>query len=298
MRSIQFGHVFGRDTFMSLFQPPEWASTVPLVKNAVLEVFKDKMIVEKIHIGRKAVIVVGRNIDVCDVGLNHSSLSRMHAVFIHDHSKNLQLMDLDSSHGTYWNGKKLHVNVPVILQDGDVITFGLSTREYRVKIDNGNVAAVVTDANGSSSTLAPQLVESASKKMKLSSETIRCRHILVKHKDSRRPSSWKSSTITRTREDARKLASDIRERIIGANLPLPREDEEKVNELDDFFAGIASAESDCSSAKNGGDLGSFGKGKMDPNFEAAAFALKLYEISDLVESASGVHLILRIRDKQ
>ncbi len=62
----------------------------------------------------------------------------------------------------------------------------------------------------------------------------------------------------------------------------------------ELFEEIAKEESDCSSAKRGGDLGKFGKGKMTPPFEAAAFALKVGQVSELVESDSGVHVILRV----
>jgi NIMA-interacting peptidyl-prolyl cis-trans isomerase 1 len=48
------------------------------------------------------------------------------------------------------------------------------------------------------------------------------------------------------------------------------------------------------SAKRGGDLGVFGRGKMTPPFEEAAFALKVGQLSALVESDSGVHIILRV----
>lgn len=48
------------------------------------------------------------------------------------------------------------------------------------------------------------------------------------------------------------------------------------------------------SAKRGGDLGSFTRGKMTPPFEAASFALKVGELSGLVESDSGIHVILRV----
>jgi peptidyl-prolyl cis-trans isomerase NIMA-interacting 1 len=56
---------------------------------------------------------------------------------------------------------------------------------------------------------------------------------------------------------------------------------------------LAKTESDCSSAKRGGDLGFFGRGAMQPAFEKAAYALKVGEMSEPVETDSGVHLILR-----
>ena len=40
-------------------------------------------------------------------------------------------------------------------------------------------------------------------------------------------------------------------------------------------------------------LGVFGKGQMQPAFEKAAFALEIGELSEPVESDSGIHLILR-----
>lgn len=48
------------------------------------------------------------------------------------------------------------------------------------------------------------------------------------------------------------------------------------------------------SAKRGGDLGVFTRGKMTPPFEKASFVLKVGELSELVESDSGIHVILRI----
>lgn len=59
------------------------------------------------------------------------------------------------------------------------------------------------------------------------------------------------------------------------------------------FAKEASAESHCSSARSGGDLGSFSRGQMQRAFEDAAFALRVGELSGLVETDSGVHIILR-----
>jgi len=59
------------------------------------------------------------------------------------------------------------------------------------------------------------------------------------------------------------------------------------------FADVAKKVSDCSSAKRGGDLGEFGPGQMQKAFEDATFALKIGEMSDVVDTDSGVHVILR-----
>ena len=102
-------------------------------------------------------------------------------------------------------------------------------------------------------------------------DSIDASHILVMHEDSTR------SRETRTKEEAlaliEKLQGELSE---GAD-----------------FADIAGINSDCPSNANGGSLGSFGKGMMVKEFEEAAFALEVGEVSGIVETDFGYHLIQR-----
>ena len=68
---------------------------------------------------------------------------------------------------------------------------------------------------------------------------IRAAHLLVKHRDSRRPSSWRENTITRSKDEARA--------ILAAH-------EAKIKDGQATLASLATSESDCSSARKGGDL--------------------------------------------
>ncbi|KAL2182309.1 rotamase-domain-containing protein [Thermothelomyces heterothallicus CBS 203.75] len=107
---------------------------------------------------------------------------------------------------------------------------------------------------------------------------IRCAHLLVKHRDSRRPSSWRENTITRSKEEAYEIIKSYEARIKSGEISLGQ---------------LALTESDCSSARKQGDLGFFGRGDMQKEFEDAAFALREGEISGIVDTASGLHLIER-----
>lgn len=69
--------------------------------------------------------------------------------------------------------------------------------------------------------------------------------------------------------------------------------EQKIKSGNVSLGDLAPTESDCSSARKRGDLGYFGRGDMQKEFEDAAFALRPGEMSGVVETASGLHLIER-----
>ncbi|XP_072989058.1 peptidyl-prolyl cis-trans isomerase Pin1-like [Typha latifolia] len=113
-------------------------------------------------------------------------------------------------------------------------------------------------------------------------EQVRASHILIKHEGSRRKSSWKDP-------EGRAIAATTRDSAVG-RLRAFRSD---ILTGHARFDDVAASHSDCSSAKRGGDLGRFGRGQMQKPFEEVAFALKIGDISDIVDTDSGVHIILR-----
>ncbi len=60
------------------------------------------------------------------------------------------------------------------------------------------------------------------------------------------------------------------------------------------FANIAGELSLCPSGKRGGDLGTFGRGKMVKEFEDAAFALQKGQISPIIKTKFGYHIVRRL----
>lgn len=59
------------------------------------------------------------------------------------------------------------------------------------------------------------------------------------------------------------------------------------------FDFLAQEHSNCGSASQGGSLGEFGRGMMVKPFEEAVFALEVGQVSDIVQTQFGYHLIKR-----
>jgi peptidyl-prolyl cis-trans isomerase C len=104
-------------------------------------------------------------------------------------------------------------------------------------------------------------------------EQVKARHILVAFKGS--PAAPEGKTPL-TEEQAKAKAEDIRKQLLaGAK-----------------FEDLAKKESDdTGSGARGGELGSFGHGQMVPEFEQAAFAAKVGEITPVIRTQFGYHII-------
>ena len=104
-------------------------------------------------------------------------------------------------------------------------------------------------------------------------EQVSARHILIAFKGSPAAQAGKPEL---TEEQAKAKAEDIRKRIVGGA----------------SFEELAKTESDdTGSGANGGALGEFGRGQMVPEFEKAAFEAKVGDVTPVIRTQFGYHII-------
>lgn len=100
-----------------------------------LEVLKSGMILDKIDLTKRSFYVVGRSLS-CNLSLAHPTISRHHAIIQYratgdeKNSTGFYLYDLESTHGTFWNGHRIKSRTYVRLHGGHMIRFGCSHRKY------------------------------------------------------------------------------------------------------------------------------------------------------------------------
>lgn len=110
---------------------------------------------------------------------------------------------------------------------------------------------------------------------------VRCTHLLIKHAGSRNPVS------RRTNQSSANVTKE-------AAIAELKEWQAKIQAGTISFEDAAAQRSDCGSYQKQGDLGFFSRGQMQKPFEDASFALKVGEMSGIVDTDSGVHLIKRL----
>jgi len=104
-------------------------------------------------------------------------------------------------------------------------------------------------------------------------EQVKARHILVAFKGSPAAQAGKKEL---TEAEAKAKAEDIRKQLEGGA---------------DFSALAKKESDDTGSGAQGGDLGSFGHGQMVPEFEKAAFEAKPGDLTPVVRTQYGYHVI-------
>ncbi|CAZ83655.1 unnamed protein product [Tuber melanosporum] len=129
------------------YSEPSEARKPPSSQRWRLFVFKDKDIVDTISLNSSSCWLIGRDRAVVDLSVDHPSCSKQHAVIqfrfvtktgeFGDKESGVRpyLLDLESANGTGVAGKRIPGSRYVELKDGDLITFGLSTREYVLMLE-------------------------------------------------------------------------------------------------------------------------------------------------------------------
>ena len=105
-------------------------------------------------------------------------------------------------------------------------------------------------------------------------DAIIAQHVLVTYKGAKRA----PKTVTRTKARAKARAEEA----LG-----------KVRSGTAFEDVVDTYSDDAASVDRLGSVGKFHRGDMDPSFSAAAFALRANEVSDVVETPFGFHIIKR-----
>ena len=147
---------------------------------------------------------------------------------------------------------------------------GITEEQFRKELEKGaKVNKLVEQACSSVAEPTEDEVTAfyeAHKEQYVEPEQVLCQHILVKGSDDK----------------ALDKIKEIRERIVSGKSD---------------FAAEAKKHSDCPSGAEGGSLGWFGRGMMVPEFDKVAFEMKKGEVSGVVSTQFGYHIIYKADQK-
>lgn len=125
------------------YTEPPWGGVAADVLYS-LEILKDGTIVDTVPLTQSSYFVVGR-LPVCDVSLEHPSISRYHAVIQYrgepgegetvGEARGFYGYDLGSTHGTFVNKNKMPPKTYIRLRVGHVLKFGGSTRLFILQVN-------------------------------------------------------------------------------------------------------------------------------------------------------------------
>jgi peptidyl-prolyl cis-trans isomerase C len=150
---------------------------------------------------------------------------------------------------------------PEVVKQLNLLRENLVAQEELKKIDN---TLAVTDAD----------LKKAYDENKKDYEQVKAKHILIAFKGS--PAAQKAKKEL-TDAEAKAKAQALRAEIVAGKAK---------------FEDVAKKESDdAESGKNGGELGAFSRGQMVPEFEQAAFGAKVGDVTPVVKTQFGYHII-------
>eukprot|EP01041_Mallomonas_annulata_P019412 gene19412-38734_t len=127
------------------YDAPSWGALPK--SNYWIEVLKDGCIISEIKLSEKDHFIFGRNSDICDISLDHPSISRQHAVLQFRDDGAPMLLDMGSAQGTLLNKKRCIQNVYQRLYVGDILRFGASSRQYILNGPQEDMPAEYDSAN-------------------------------------------------------------------------------------------------------------------------------------------------------
>ncbi len=149
------------------------------------------------------------------------------------------------------------------------------------KVEATKAPVAEEPADPAKPTLDPDVVEKClatanAKRAKFSGEPakVTLKHVLIKYKGAKNP----VESVTRSREEACVRAMEARDKVVGGA---------------DFDAVVKEYSDEPGAETRNGSIGSVERASLQKPFADAAFELGVNQMSDIVETESGFHLIFR-----